>query len=73
MEAIDLLKELNKQYDVDVPLVLMNSFNTAEETNQRLQKYQQRRVTIKTFNQTKFPLMYRDTLAMVASSESQLE
>eukprot|EP01118_Nematostelium_gracile_P012608 TRINITY_DN4632_c0_g1_i1.p1 TRINITY_DN4632_c0_g1~~TRINITY_DN4632_c0_g1_i1.p1 ORF type:complete len:491 (-),score=114.56 TRINITY_DN4632_c0_g1_i1:6-1478(-) len=67
------IEELNREYDVDIPLVLMNSFNTEEETLRRVQKYKSRKVTIKTFNQNKFPLMFRDTLAMVASSESEDE
>jgi len=67
------IEELNKQYDVDIPLVLMNSFNTEEETNQRIQKYAGRRVTIKSFNQGKYPLMFRDTLSMVAASDRENE
>jgi len=67
------VEELNNQFDVDIPLVLMNSFNTDEETKQMIQKYKGRRVSIYTFIQNKFPLMFRDTLAMVASSDDENE
>jgi len=67
------IEELNNQFDVDIPLVLMNSFNTDEQTKQTIQKYKGRRVSIYTFLQSKFPLMFRDTLAMVAASDDEDE
>ncbi len=45
------VQHLNKKYDVDVPLVLMNSFNTDEDTHALLRKYSGNRVTVKSFNQ----------------------
>lgn len=33
-------KHLNQQYGSDVPLVLMNSFNTDEDTQKVIKKYQ---------------------------------
>ncbi len=59
------MKELNKEYDCDIPLVLMNSFNTHEETVKICQKYANNRVTLFQFQQNRFPLMYRDTLDVV--------
>ena len=44
---------LNKVYDTDVPLVLMNSFNTDEDTDKILRKYAQVKVKIYTFNQSR--------------------
>jgi UTP--glucose-1-phosphate uridylyltransferase len=67
------IEELNNEFDVDIPLVLMNSFNTDEQTKQTVQKYKGRRISIHTFCQSKFPLMFRDTLAMVAGSEEEDE
>jgi hypothetical protein len=42
---------LNDQYAVDVPLVLMNSFSTHEETQKLLRKYQVAHCPIRQFNQ----------------------
>lgn len=47
------LQHLNKTYNTDVPLVLMNSFNTDEDTKKILQKYSHSRVKIYTFNQSR--------------------
>ncbi|KAI5150235.1 UTP--glucose-1-phosphate uridylyltransferase [Enteropsectra breve] len=55
MNFIDLIakqiKHLNKKYSCEVPLVLMNSFNTDERTKKLTRHYD----FIKTFNQSKFP------------------
>lgn len=48
-----LLQHLNKTYGTDVPLVLMNSFNTDEDTEKILQRYSQVKVKIFTFNQSR--------------------
>jgi len=56
------IEHLNKSYGVNVPLVLMNSFNTDEETAKILQKYKNSHVTILTFNQNRFPRIYKDSL-----------
>lgn len=47
-------QHLNKTYNTDVPLVLMNSFNTDEDTKKILQKYSHSRVKIYTFNQSRY-------------------
>ncbi|KAF3852720.1 hypothetical protein F7725_006075, partial [Dissostichus mawsoni] len=39
------LQHLNKTFNADVPLVLMNSFNTDEDTKKILQKYKHHRVS----------------------------
>jgi len=56
------IEHLNEIHDVDVPLVLMNSFNTDEDTSKILRKYKAKRVTVKTFNQSRFPRMLKETL-----------
>jgi UTP--glucose-1-phosphate uridylyltransferase len=53
---------LNQVNDVDVPLILMNSFNTDSETKQIIKKYAHHRITILTFNQHKFPRIGKDSL-----------
>lgn len=50
---LNVLQHLNKTYNTDVPLVLMNSFNTDEDTKKILQKYTHHRVKIHTFNQSR--------------------
>lgn len=42
---------LNSVHGVDVPLVLMNSFNTHEETVRIIRKYRMHNLSIHTFNQ----------------------
>lgn len=56
------VEELNKQYDCDVPLVLMNSFNTHDDTLKLIKKYQDRRLKIYTFLQNKCPRINKETL-----------
>lgn len=46
-------QHLNKTFNADVPLVLMNSFNTDEDTKKILQKYKHHQVKIHTFNQSR--------------------
>jgi UTP--glucose-1-phosphate uridylyltransferase len=49
-------------YGVDVPLVLMNSFNTHEETVRIIRKYRMHNLSIHTFNQSCFPLIVKETM-----------
>jgi UTP--glucose-1-phosphate uridylyltransferase len=62
------IEELNREFGCDVPLVLMNSFNTHEETLAVMEKYKKNKVSIYNFIQSKFPMMYRDTLDLVPST-----
>lgn len=48
-----LIQELNLEYGCDVPLVLMNSFNTNSETLQALNKLGENRPQIFTFEQNR--------------------
>ena len=47
--TVQQIEHLNKTYDTDVPLVLMNSFNTDEDTQKVLRKYKGRFSTINQF------------------------
>lgn len=60
--TVQHIEFLNKTYDADVPLVLMNSFNTDDETQKLIQKYAGFRVTIKTFNQSCYPRINKESL-----------
>ena len=50
------------RYNTDVPLVLMNSFLTEEDTEKLIRKYSSFQVSIKTFKQSCYPRITRDTL-----------
>jgi len=47
------MQSLNKNYNANVPLVLMNSFNTDEDTHKILRKYAMMNIEIHTFNQSR--------------------
>jgi UTP--glucose-1-phosphate uridylyltransferase len=64
------IEELNNEYDVDVPLVLMNSFQTDTPTKKMIEKYKGKRVTIHTFTQSRYPLLYKDTLSPLSDCQS---
>lgn len=64
--TVQQIENLNKTYDADVPLVLMNSFNTDDDTEKVIRKYKGFRVKIYTFNQSCFPRISRDSLLPVA-------
>lgn len=59
---------LNSQHNVDVPLVLMNSFNTDDETKRIIQKYAGHKIQLLTFNQSRFPRISKDSLLPVPKS-----
>ncbi|EAL62450.1 UDP-glucose pyrophosphorylase [Dictyostelium discoideum AX4] len=63
--AVAHIEQINQDYNVDVPLVIMNSYKTHNETNKVIEKYKTHKVSIKTFQQSMFPKMYKDTLNLV--------
>ncbi|XP_026873634.1 UDP-glucose pyrophosphorylase 2b isoform X1 [Electrophorus electricus] len=63
--TVQQIEHLNKKYNTDVPLVLMNSFNTDEDTKKILQKYTHHRVKIHTFNQSRYPRINKESLLPV--------
>ena len=56
---------------MDIPLVLMNSLHSDEDTRKSLEKYKNKRVTIHTFVQSSYPLMYKDTLAPISDAKGK--
>lgn len=56
---------LNKTYGVNVPFILMNSFNTDEDTQSIIKKYEGHNVEILTFNQSRYPRILKDSLLPV--------
>lgn len=60
---VQQIEHLNKSYPgAEVPLLLMNSFNTDTETAKIIQKYQHTNVTITTFQQSRFPRVLKESL-----------
>ncbi|XP_061394682.1 UTP--glucose-1-phosphate uridylyltransferase isoform X1 [Musca vetustissima] len=64
--TVQQIEHLNKTYDANVPLVLMNSFNTDEDTEKIIRKYTGFRVQIHTFNQSCFPRISRESFLPIA-------
>jgi UTP--glucose-1-phosphate uridylyltransferase len=58
---VDQIHSLNQKYDSMVPLVLMNSFNTDQDTQKIIGKYNGM-LPIYTFQQNKFPRLRTDSL-----------
>lgn len=57
---------LNESFGCNVPLLLMNSFNTHDETERIVRKYTHSSVEILTFNQSRFPRIYKETLTPIS-------
>ncbi|KAI1303550.1 UTP--glucose-1-phosphate uridylyltransferase [Halotydeus destructor] len=68
--TVQQIEHLNKEFDADVPLVLMNSFNTDEDSEKVLRKYKGFRVKIYTFMQSRFPRINKESLMPIATSLS---
>lgn len=72
LTALDLtvqqIEHINRTYDSDVPLVLMNSFLTEEETEKVVRKYSGCRVSINTFSQSRYPRIHKESLMPLAKS-----
>lgn len=66
--TVQQIEHLNKQYDADVPLILMNSFNTDSDTQKIIKKYAGFKVRIITFNQSRYPRINRETLLPIAKT-----
>lgn len=60
--TVQQIEYLNKKHCSNVPLVLMNSFNTHKMTQKILRKYQNHKLQIETFNQSRYPRIFRETL-----------
>jgi UTP--glucose-1-phosphate uridylyltransferase len=67
--AVDQIEFLNKSYEADVPLLLMDSYKTFEETSKALKKFAwDKKVTVEQFLQSKCPRIHADTLLPVPES-----
>ena len=57
-----LAQHLNTENRVDVPLVLMTSFNTHDDTLRIIKKYANQQLRIVTFNQSRYPRIFKESL-----------
>jgi len=65
--TVQQIKELNTVYDSDIPLILMNSFNTHDDTLKVVNKYASLdKCKILNFNQSRFPRILKDNLLPIA-------
>ncbi|KAI9193194.1 UTP--glucose-1-phosphate uridylyltransferase-domain-containing protein [Polychytrium aggregatum] len=60
--SVRQIQYLNTKHNTNVPLILMNSFNTDDETGRIIQKYRAHQVDILTFNQSRFPRVMKESL-----------
>ncbi len=60
--SVRQIEYLNRQYGANVPFVLMNSFNTDEDTGRIIKRYEGHNINISTFNQSRYPRIVKDTL-----------
>ncbi|XP_077219547.1 UTP--glucose-1-phosphate uridylyltransferase [Tasmannia lanceolata] len=56
------IESLNTKYGCKVPLLLMNSFNTHDDTSKIVEKYSNSNIEIHTFNQSQYPRLVVDDL-----------
>ncbi|KAL4253536.1 UDPGP type 1 family protein [Abortiporus biennis] len=56
------IEHLNTTHRVDVPLILMTSFNTHDDTLRIIKKYANQQLRITTFNQSRYPRIYKESL-----------
>ncbi|KAF5273103.1 hypothetical protein FQA39_LY07593 [Lamprigera yunnana] len=68
--TVQQIEHLNKTYKANVPLILMNSFNTDEDTEKVLRKYKNLNVEIHSFNQSCYPRINRETLLPIAKNSN---
>ncbi|XP_038702092.1 UTP--glucose-1-phosphate uridylyltransferase [Tripterygium wilfordii] len=54
------IENLNSKYGCSVPLLLMNSFNTHDDTQKIVEKYANSNIDIHTFNQSQYPRLVVD-------------
>jgi len=66
--TVQQIEHLNSTHNSSVPLVLMNSFNTDEDTQKIVRKYQGLNVKIYTFNQSRYPRINKESLMPMPKS-----
>ncbi|KAF6144555.1 hypothetical protein GIB67_006047 [Kingdonia uniflora] len=65
------IESLNSKYGCNVPLLLMNSFNTHDDTLKIVDKYTNSNIQIHTFNQSQYPrLVVEDFMPLPCKGQS---
>ncbi|KAL5721730.1 UTP--glucose-1-phosphate uridylyltransferase [Ranunculus cassubicifolius] len=65
------IESLNSKYGCSVPLLLMNSFNTHDDTQKIVEKYSNSNIEIHTFNQSQYPrLVVEDFLPLPSKGQT---
>ncbi|KAF9474557.1 UTP-glucose-1-phosphate uridylyltransferase [Pholiota conissans] len=64
--VVQQIEHLNTTERVDVPLLLMTSFNTEEDTLRIVKNYANRPVKITTFNQSRYPRILKESTSLLA-------
>lgn len=59
--SVRQIEHLNEQHGVNVTFILMNSFNTDDETQRIIQKYANHNIQMLTFNQSRYPRVGKDS------------
>ena len=69
--TIEQISHINEQYKSDVPLILMDSFNTKRITENSLNRFSEKKVRIISFNQRKFPRLDTQNFQPVANDQNE--
>lgn len=70
--VVKQIQYINSTYQANIPLVLMNSFNTDRETNRLRDRYKSQ-ILFYTFCQSKFPRIEKETLLPLVSDISDAD
>ncbi|KAJ8901751.1 hypothetical protein NDN08_003957 [Rhodosorus marinus] len=69
--TVQQIETLNNKYPkANVPLLLMNSFSTDEDTAKIIEKYTDTNVSISTFQQSRYPRILKDTFEPCANPDT---
>src|SRR5258708_32218703 len=68
---VQQIEHMNTIEKSDVPLLLMTSFNTEEDTLRVIKKYANQQVKIPTFNQSRYSRILKDTKLPIARSVNE--
>ncbi|KAJ1970052.1 UTP-glucose-1-phosphate uridylyltransferase [Dispira parvispora] len=66
--TVHQVEYLNEVSGARVPLILMNSFNTDDDTKKIVQKYNNNNLPLLTFNQSRYPRILHDSLLPLPTS-----
>ncbi|VDN57174.1 unnamed protein product [Dracunculus medinensis] len=66
--TLQQIQQINRTYNVNVPLVLMNSFNTDDDTKRLLRKYVNVHVDVHSFCQSRYPRIFRESMMPIVKN-----